>query len=305
MDSQTQTQLDEALGCSKCRFSRRGCKRCRDPEFQIRQKIKKQEGGQRSTVRRSSATRQHAGPTRRKGGSKDYGRPTREDGNLTACASKRTRTAGAQAARLGASCQATLKEQEQGAHARTTARQHPPDHRAIDAPQNRAHHRKRSSNKDSESRLEEPQPSAQPARSGLELGLVAALLPLPEHAVRGLQPLEDAIQSADAHAEPSADRQSTGASPSSTSQQSSQSSLARALQLDFSRRGQGVDSGSAQSQRQPGDGKDEMRQKRFMELLQSNMEQRQQARKQGDGALTLAAALASGARAKKVPSAEF
>lgn len=34
-----------ALGCSKCRFSRRGCKRCKDPAFQKRQRDSEPCGG--------------------------------------------------------------------------------------------------------------------------------------------------------------------------------------------------------------------------------------------------------------------
>jgi hypothetical protein len=92
------------------------------------------------------------------------------------------------------------------------------------------------------------------------------------------------------------------ASTSQQSKDSSQSSLGRAFQQDLDR-GRDVPEAEGSPAEELDRERDRARQIKFMELLQSNMQQRQQARQQGGGALTgpsLAAALVSGARKKKV-----
>ena len=53
-----------ALGCSKCRFSKRGCKRCKDPAFQERQRDSEPCGGPAKRRKRKHSGVTAAAPSR-------------------------------------------------------------------------------------------------------------------------------------------------------------------------------------------------------------------------------------------------
>ena len=248
------------LGCSKCRYSKRGCRRCKDSDFQARQLAK-------ANANHPDADRiQKAVRKRGKGmvGKSEIELPP---------AGKRRRKRAHHNTALKSSVDEAV-EPLAGSRGADSA--------------------------------EQPIRSTAKRRigSGLELGLAAGLLSLPVTgaAEQQQQSLENRMLEQRGQMPPS----STGASlptstvPGSSSDVSCISTQATGAAVEESSRGQDARGATG---REEGPEEQKRRQRNFMELLHSKIQQKHEQRQQ-DGATkegpSLAAALAFGARRKKV-----
>lgn len=254
--------MEASLGCSKCRYAKNGCARCRDPGFQARQRAR--EAGQ------SDASKSHAAPAARRsrGKRKVSGR---QEAHTEAAAppEKKPRT-----------IQRSSSSDRQRARAAQAAAEHAEN---TDVPH--ASGVQREQQGEARGRRGEAAAAEPPEQiaSGMEMGLAAGLLALPVAALEagslGTGFRESSGQGAPARGEDG------GMQPADTSQRQEHSA--------------GGSRGSQGSAGSGGSLSEEQRRASFLEMLHSNMQRRQQAKAEACGAVTgpsLAAALAKGAR---------
>lgn len=264
-------------GCSKCRFSKRGCKRCRDPDFQARQLIRT------AQLERHAAEKNHEVAlkvsTHRREKLEDQSTRTRR-------AKKRTRQAEADAEAFQQELPNRGRDSIAAADPCATVRRQDP-HEQADLVQ--------------KSRVQ--QSAKAHISSGLELGLTAGLLPLTGDSSEATQGLQNAtLHQHGGHlpGQPSAELLSHAALTSSSDISCSSTQVATGAAVEVSRGGEAETSGMKERPEEQ-----EARQRRFLGLLQSKMQQKQEERQQQGGARverSLAAALALGARHRKVRS---
>ena len=252
------------LGCSKCRYSKRGCKRCKDPDFQARQLAK-------ANKAQPGASEQHKRAIKRRR-NRTVGRPETE----TPPAAKRSRKRAHSVSHNPTPKEIVGVDETVELHAET---------RAADTAEQLSN-----------------SPAKKRIGSGLELGLAAGLLSLPVTDAAEQQSLEDGTLEQRGQRHP-ATSLPTSTAPGTASDISCSSTQATGAAAEQSSRGQDANGSVG---RKEGPEEQKQRQRNFMDLLHSKIrqkhEQRQQQQQQGatnDGP-SLAAALALGARRKKV-----
>ncbi len=249
------------LGCSKCRYSKRGCRRCKDPEFQARQQARANKAQADACTQKSS--------TRTRG--KDIVRldtegppaPKRRR-NITQTGEQTTAD---KKTRLNAVMEPSADTREAGSV---------------------------------EQLLEAP--AKKRIGSGLELGLAAGLLSLPGTDAMEQHSLEHRALDQRGQRPPASPDASlpTSTAAASCSDVSCSSTQVTGAAMHQSLRGEDL---AEVVVNEEGPGEQKRRQRDFMELLHSKIQQRHDQRQQQGGTKdgpSLAAALASGARRKKV-----
>lgn len=276
MRSCTQEVMDDgALGCSKCRFSMRGCKRCKDPDFRARQlaraaRAQPDRAERQAASKKSRLLRKHTSMA-----PETDALPAR----------KRSRKAEKPSAQTSAEASASAVMHRNGGNLGSLA------------------------NAKEQERTGEPVGAenaqmgnfAREVGSGLELGLAAGLLSLPGDSAAEGHSLENRKleqHGQDPQARKGASLSVTLAPGSSSDVSCSSTQAAGAASEEFSR-GQHP-AGTAGRQECPEEEK--QRQRNFMDLLHRKIQQQhEQRQEQGSGrsAPLLALALASGARQTK------
>lgn len=265
---------DSPLGCSKCRFSLRGCKRCKDPAFRTRQLARAAKAQPDSAQHQDATTKRRLQP-------EDSSKAPETDAPP---ARKRRRRGAKLSAQVNAEANALAVLDRNGGspggHASAKIQG------CTGKPIGAGHARIRTGIRE--------------VGSGLELGLAAGLLSLPGDSAAEGQSLEN--RKLEQHGQSPPAR--TGASLSVTvapgsSDVSCRSTQAAGAVSEELSRGQ-HQAGSAIRQECPEEEK--QRQRNFMDLLHRKIQQQHEQRQQqssGKSAPLLALALASGARQRK------
>ena len=178
--------MSDAPGCSKCRYSKRGCARCRDPAFKERQRVKaagkvqpKKPGLPISRARKRSAEapREDVKPTIAKRPRKSKHTRYQAEEGLQSCAqapgAKRQHKQTTQASYAVAPEPDVTQNRHSDHKASSSCQAHAVGH--TDAPLQRSTDQSRDTCTDGG---DMPAKEATNVASGLELGLMAGLLPL-------------------------------------------------------------------------------------------------------------------------------
>ena len=264
--------VDSTLGCSKCRFSVRGCKRCKDPGFQARQLARAANAQPDSAEHQEATTKRTLHRKRTSRSPETHALPARKRGRKSTKLSAQTTAEASASAGLDRSGGATRSHtgvQDKECRGRPVGVEH--------------------------TQVERP---AKEVGSGLELGLAAGLLLLPGDSAAEGQSLE--YRKLEQHGQDPQASLSVTVASGSTSDVSCSSTQAAGAACEELSRGQHP-AGTAGRQECPEEEK--QRQRNFMDLLHRKLQQQHEQRQQQGGRRSpplLALALASGARQRKV-----